>query len=99
MENHILIYTHKEQHLDEVERYQPADHRVMIDDKARILYDIKELLGAKVTTVHVLQGHYATEPLPDGFQPDITVGAIGDLRTFDAAQFWPVWPAGDPAAP
>ncbi len=84
----VLIYKHKEQHLDEVAKCQPSDHAVLIDDKARILHDVKTILGSRVTTVHVQQGHYAREPLPDGFMPDVSVPAIGDLRALPAARFW-----------
>ena len=33
----VLIYIHKEEELDDVERLYPADHYVLIDDKLRIL--------------------------------------------------------------
>ena len=84
---HVRIYTHKEDHLDDVVPPRPDDHRVLIDDKARILDNVQRILGPRVTTVHVLQGHYAREPLPAGFHADITVQAIGDLRTFPAERF------------
>lgn len=87
VDGHVLIYAHKEQHLNEVAAAQPAQHTVLIDDKARILSDVKAVMGGRLTTVHVLQGHYAREPLPAGFQPDITIGVIGDLRAIDAARF------------
>ncbi len=87
VDNHVLIYTHKEDHLDEVARAQPADHTVIVDDKARILANVKRILGDRVTTVHVLQGHYAHEPVPGGFTPDVEVQDIGDLRAMDAARF------------
>jgi FMN phosphatase YigB (HAD superfamily) len=83
----VRIYTHKEEHLDEVVRRGPGEQTVLIDDKARILDDVKRILGTGVTTVHVLQGHYAREPLPPGFHADITVRAIDDLRTFPADRF------------
>lgn len=89
VEGRVLIYSHKEQHLDEVAERWPAGHTVMIDDKARILDVVERLLGDRVTTVHVLQGHYAREPLPPGFHADVTVPAIGDLRTMPAERFWP----------
>ncbi len=87
VDNHVLIYIHKEDHLDEVAMAQPADHTVLVDDKARILANVKRILGDRVTTVHVLQGHYAHESVPDGFTPDIEVQDIGDLRAMDAARF------------
>lgn len=87
VDNHVLIYKHKEDHLDEVAQAQPADHTVIVDDKARILASVKGILGDRVTTVHVLQGHYAHEEVPGGFTPDIEVAGIGDLRTLDAARF------------
>jgi hypothetical protein len=84
----ILVYPHKEDHLGEARMCQPADQTVLIDDKAQILDNVQRLLGDRVTTVHVLQGHYASESPPDGFRASITVTGIGDLRSFDAAQFW-----------
>jgi len=87
VDNHVLIYTHKEDHLDEVAQAQPANHTVLVDDKARILASVKRDLGERVTTVHVLQGHYAHETVPGGFTPDIEVAGIGDLRAMGAARF------------
>ena len=84
----VRIYTHKEDHLDEVVLRQPGEQAVLIDDKARILDDVKRILGTRVTAVHVLQGHYAREPVPAGFHADLTVQAIGDLRTVPAERFY-----------
>src|SRR5262245_65479380 len=39
--NRVLIYVHKEQELDDVERLYPSDHYVLIDDKLRILDPVK----------------------------------------------------------
>lgn len=77
----ILIYIHKEQMLDEVERHFPAEHYVMIDDKLRILDAIKKQWKSRVTTVFVEQGHYADDPenlrrYPHG---DLRVEEIGKL--------------------
>ena len=58
----VLIYLHKEQMLDAVERRYPAAHYVVIDDKLRILSAIKQAWGARVTTVFARQGHYALDP-------------------------------------
>jgi FMN phosphatase YigB (HAD superfamily) len=85
---HVRIYTHKEEHLNEIVPRRLGEQTVLIDDKARILDDVKRMLGTRVTTVHVLQGHYAREPLPAGFHADITVQAIGELRTFPAERFF-----------
>ena len=41
----MLIYIHKEEELDDVERLYPAKHYVMVDDKLRILDDDEEDLG------------------------------------------------------
>jgi hypothetical protein len=84
----VRIYTHKEDHLDEVVPRQPGQQTVLIEDKARILDDVKRILGPRVTTVQVLQGHYAHEPVPAGFHADLTVQAIGDLRTVPAERFY-----------
>jgi FMN phosphatase YigB (HAD superfamily) len=86
VEGRVLIYKHKQEHLDEIKQRYPADHYVVIDDKPQILVDIKHLWGKEVTTVLVQQGKYAKQ-MPSNFTPDITVPHIGDLRTFTAEQF------------
>ena len=76
----VLIYVHKERELDDVERRYPADHYVLIDDKVRILTDVKKVWGKRLTTVFPRQGHYAFEPGVAGYPaPDVTVEKIGDL--------------------
>jgi len=87
VEGRVLIYTHKQEHLDEIIQLYPADHYVMIDDKPQILADTKALLGNLVTTVFVQQGKYATAELPENFAPDISILHIADLRAFSAEQF------------
>ena len=51
VESNVLIYIHKEHELHDVERRYPAEHYVLVDDKLRILAAIKQVWGAKVTTV------------------------------------------------
>ncbi|MGH9882796.1 MAG: HAD family hydrolase, partial [Pyrinomonadaceae bacterium] len=41
----VLIYIHKEEALDDVERRYPADHYVVVDDKLRILTAVKKAWG------------------------------------------------------
>jgi FMN phosphatase YigB (HAD superfamily) len=80
----ILLYVHKEQELDDVERRYPADHYVLIDDKVRILAAIKAAWGARVTTVFARQGHYAHDVDVATYQsPDVTVDHLGDLLNLD----------------
>ncbi len=87
VEGRVLIYTHKQEHLDEVMRKYPADHYAMIDDKPQILADAKAIMGPKLTTVFVQQGNYATDQHPHGFTPDISVLHLADLRSYTAEQF------------
>jgi len=77
----VLIYVHKEQMLDDVERRYPAERYVMVDDKLRILRAIKAQWGSRVTTVFVRQGHYAHDPEILASEPpaDRAVDAIRDL--------------------
>ena len=77
----VLIYIHKELELEDVERRFPAAHYVLIDDKLRILTEVKKLWGNRVTTVFPRQGHYALDPKVVSMYPpaDITVERIGDL--------------------
>ena len=85
----VLIYLHKERVLDHVQKRYPAAHYVMVDDKPRLLAAMKSVLGAKLTTVFVRQGHYALEPqsnvgLP---APDRVIDRIGDLQNFGISDF------------
>ena len=79
-----LIYVHKEQELDDVERRYPSDHYVLVDDKLRILAAIKNIWGSRVTTVFVRQGHYATDSkILASYPPaDISIDRIGDLLRY-----------------
>ena len=86
VEGRVLIYTHKQQHLEEILQKYPADHYAMIDDKPDILVDSKAIMGKRLTTVFVKQGHYAQQ-VPNNFTPDISVLHIGDLRNFTREQF------------
>ena len=85
VDGNVLIYVHKEGELDDVEQRHPADHYVMIDDKLRILTEIKKIWGARVTTVFVRQGHYALDPqVVSSFPPaDVAIECIGDLLNQD----------------
>jgi len=87
----VLIYIHKEQELDDVERRFPADHYVLIDDKLRILAEVKKIWGARVTTVFPRQGHYALDPKVIAAYPpaDITIERIGDLLNLKLQDFLP----------
>ena len=77
----VVIYVHKEQELDDVEQRYPAEHYVLVDDKLRILAAAKTFWGARVTTIFVRQGHYATDPkILASYPPaDISIERIGDL--------------------
>ena len=81
----VLIYVHKEQELDDVERRYPAEHYVLVDDKLRILTAVKNFWGPRVTTIFVRQGHYAADPKIIASYPpaDISIGRIGDLLQYD----------------
>jgi FMN phosphatase YigB (HAD superfamily) len=77
----VLIYIHKEQVLDDVERRYPARHYVMVDDKLRILTAMKGIWRDRVTTVFVRQGHYAMDrEVLDAYPAaDLTLDRVGDL--------------------
>ena len=83
----VLIYLHKEQMLDAVERRYPAAHYVMIDDKLRILAAMKAVWGSRLTTVFARQGHYASDPreLAAYGPADFTVQHIGELADCDSS--------------
>jgi FMN phosphatase YigB (HAD superfamily) len=85
----VLIYVHKEQELNDVERCYPSEHYVLVDDKLRILAAVKKIWGSRVTTVFVRQGHYATDPkILASYPPaDISIGSIGDLLQYHLPEF------------
>ena len=80
----VLIYVHKEQELDDVERRYPAEHYLLVDDKLRILDAVKKFWGSHVTTVFVRQGHYASDPkILASYPPaDRSIERIGDLLQY-----------------
>jgi len=81
----VLVYIHKEEMLDDVERRYPAKRYVMVDDKVRILAAMKETWKDRLTTVFVRQGHYATDTALVAQYPaaDVSVDRIGDLLSRD----------------
>ena len=87
VEGRVMLFVHKQDHLDEITARYPADHYVVIDDKPQILMDIKRLKGDAVTTLFVKQGKYADAGFSDGFVPDLTVEQIGDVRNITPEQF------------
>ena len=88
VEGRVLIYIHKEQELDDVERRFPAAHYVLVDDKVRILTAVKKAWGERLTTVFPRQGHYAHAPDVAKYPPaDVTIERIGELLRYDRSAF------------
>jgi hypothetical protein len=85
VDGNVMIYIHKEQELEDVERCYPADHYVLIGDKLRILNAAKQRWQSRVTTVFPRQGHYAHDPtlLADYPPADVTIERIGELLDYD----------------
>jgi hypothetical protein len=85
VDENVLVYIHKEQEMDDVERRYPADHYVLVDDKLRILTAIKTRWRSRVTTVFPRQGHYARDPqiLANLPPADVSIAHIGDLLNYD----------------
>ncbi len=94
-DDRVLIYIHKEEELDDVERLYPAKHYVLIDDKLRILDAVKRSWGSRVTTVFPRQGHYALDPKITADYPpaDVTIEAIGNLARDDLPELRHAWEA------
>lgn len=91
LQGRVLIYLHKQHMLDAVQRRFPARHYVMVDDKPHLLAEMKQVMGARLTTVFVRQGHYAAEAVGKTFtpSPDIVVERIGELAGFALERFVP----------
>ena len=96
----VLIYLHKERALDAMRRRYPARHYVMVDDKAPLLAAMKRVLGEKLTTVFVRQGHYAMEYASAArstaidARPDLQIDRIGDLLELQLSDFLAAAPIG-----
>ncbi len=81
----VMIYIHKEQMLDSVQRHYPARDYVMVDDKLRVLAAMKQFMQDRLTTVFPRQGHYALDPAVVAAYPaaDLAIERIGDLLEAD----------------
>jgi FMN phosphatase YigB (HAD superfamily) len=81
----VLVYVHKEEELDDVERRYPAERYVFVDDKLRILTAVKEAWGGRVRTVFPRQGQFANDDVAVAELPpaDVTVERIGELLDLD----------------
>jgi hypothetical protein len=81
----VLIYNHKERETGDMQRRYPAEHYAMVDDKPRLHVAMKRIMGAKLTTVMVLQGKYArTLRQRHRRAIDIVLDGIGDLLALSA---------------
>jgi FMN phosphatase YigB (HAD superfamily) len=91
VDGHVLIYIHKEEELEDVERRYPAAHYVLVDDKPRILAAVKKVWGDRVTTVLPRQGQFAHAADAASYRPaaDLTVERISDLLAHDFGNFVP----------
>jgi FMN phosphatase YigB (HAD superfamily) len=85
----VMIYLHKERVLDHVQQRYPAAHYVMVDDKPNLLAAMKSVLGAKLTTVFVRQGHYALAAQSNAGlpAPDRVIERIGELQNLGISDF------------
>ena len=85
VDGNVLIYIHKDEALDDVERRYPADHYVLVDDKLRILTAVKKAWGSRVTTVFPRQGQFGRDPKITAKYPaaDLTIERIGDLLEYE----------------
>src|SRR5499425_1571940 len=85
VDSNVLIYIHKEQALDDVERRYPAKRYVLVDDKLRILTAVKQAWGSRVTTIFPRQGQFGRDPKIIAAYPpaDITIARIGELVKYE----------------
>jgi FMN phosphatase YigB (HAD superfamily) len=94
VDGRVLIYIHKEEALDDVERRYPAERYILLDDKLRILAAAKRFWGERVTTIFVRQGTYAHDSRVVGIFPtaDMTIEHIADLMDWDLLRGRPILP-------
>ncbi|MEP6907590.1 MAG: HAD family hydrolase [Pseudoxanthomonas sp.] len=89
LQGRVIISLHKQHMLEAVQQRFPAAHYVMVDDKPRLLAEMKTIMGERLTTVFVRQGHYANEADLQSItpSPDLSIGRIGELATFNLHAF------------
>ena len=84
----VLIYVHKQEHLEDIENALPAYHYVMVEDKPTLLTHMKDYFEDRITTVLVKQGKYANDPKQVAqAKPDLIIPGIADLKKFTPAQY------------
>jgi FMN phosphatase YigB (HAD superfamily) len=85
VQGRVLIYVHKEEQLDQVQRLYPARRYVLVDDKLRLLTAAKQVMRDRLVTVFPRQGHYALDAVDNARYPaaDCAVDAIADLLALD----------------
>jgi len=77
----VLVFPHKEEHVDDIRRWYPAQHYLAVDDKASLLAELKHRFGGELTTIWVRQGHYAAAVETVQFPPpDYSVATIRQAR-------------------
>ena len=81
----VLVQSHKEERVRDIRRLFPARHYVLVDDKPRIHGEMKQRMGAELTTILVCQGRYAIAPSDGTTATDLELAAIGDLVRLDSA--------------
>jgi FMN phosphatase YigB (HAD superfamily) len=87
----VLVTLDKSRELATVERRLPATRYILVDDKPRSLDHAKGVLGDRLTTVFVRQGHYASDAEADAAAnpPDFRLDRIGDLAALSATELTP----------
>ena len=86
VDGEVLIYIHKEQMLDDVERRYPARRYVVVDDKLLVLAAIKAAWREQSTTVFVRQGHYAADAQLVASYPPADISVDGIEALLDCAE-------------
>ena len=88
VEDNVLIYVHKEEHLEEIMERFPARRYVLVDDKPRILAAVKARRPDRIMTLHVCQGSYAHAEEHDLYPGwDRALAHIGDLVHLQRTDF------------
>lgn len=77
----VLIFLHKEKHVEDIRRWYPAGRYFAIDDKADLLDQLRSGFGDSLTTIWIKQGHYAEAGAAAAERNlDYSVASVADLR-------------------
>lgn len=84
--DHVFLYEHKYDHLNELKKMFPKERLIFIDDRDDTLAKLRQKL-ADILTIVVCQGHYAGPHCSTNYQAHRMILSIADILTLSKEEF------------